>query len=125
MKHLASIAVYICGEQEGDCDCCEEIMSVRHDSVVSWALGGFTLGTVIAVAYVASGASLLVLTEGWARLALYPGFVVGYHTFDLLGYSAAVSLACIAVGCVYSAIASALGSTVRKVASLLRVVEVG
>ncbi len=82
------------------------------------------MGTVMAVAYVASGASLLVVTEDWARLALYPGFVVGYHTFDLLGYSAAVSLACLAVGGVYSAIASAVGTTVRKVVALFRAVKV-
>src|SRR5258706_5430217 len=124
MKHLASPAVYICGDRKVTVTCCEEIMNVRHNSVVGWALGGFALGTVMAVAYVASGASLLVVTEDWARLALYPGFVVGYHTFDLLGYSAAVSLACLAVGGVYSAIASAVGTTVRKVVALFRAVKV-
>ena len=32
---------------------------------------------------------------------------MGHHTFEIIGYSAAVSLACLTVGVVYSAIASA------------------
>src|SRR5437867_2816302 len=92
----------------------ESPMSIRNSAVVGWALGGFSFGTVMALAYVASGASLLLWTEDWTRLALYPGFFVGYHTFDLLGYSAAISSGCIAVGLAYSAIISAVAGVVQK-----------
>jgi hypothetical protein len=51
-------------------------------------------------------------------VALYPGYFVGFHTFDLLGYSAAVSLACLTVGFAYSAIASAIATGLHKVVLL-------
>lgn len=93
-------------------------MKIRNSAVFGSALGGFTVGTVLALAYVCSGASLPLLREGWLRVVLYPGYLVGYHTFDLLGYSAAVSLACLAVGFAYSAVASAIASTLHKVVLL-------
>lgn len=90
-------------------------MNIRNSAVFGSALGGFTIGTIVAVAYVCSGASFLLLTQGWARVALFPGFVVGYHTFDLLGYSAAVSLGCLTVGFAYSAVASAVAGALQKI----------
>jgi hypothetical protein len=93
-------------------------MKIRNSAVFGSALGGFTVGTVMALACVCSGASLPLLREGWARVALYPGYLVGYHTFDLLGYSAAVSLACLTVGFAYSAVASAIATTLSKVVLL-------
>jgi hypothetical protein len=70
--------------------------------------------------YACSGASFLPMANGWAEVAMFPGIVVGYHTFDLVGYSAAVSLACLTVGLVYSGLASAVGSTVRRLISVSR-----
>ncbi|SRR6266446_1180708 len=95
-------------------------MKIRHSVVLAWALAGFSLGTVLAVSYVATGASFLHLRQDWAQVAFYPGFFVGYHTFDVLGYSAAVSLACLAVGFVYSAIASAVAGLVKQLVFLLK-----
>ena len=95
-------------------------MKIRNSVILAWALAGFTLGTVLALGYVASGASLFHLRQDWAQVVFYPGFFVGYHTFDLLGYSAAVSLACLTVGFVYSAIASAVAGLLKQLAFLLR-----
>ena len=95
-------------------------MKIRNSVVLACALVGFTLGTALALGYVASGASFLHLRQDWAQVAFYPGFLVGYHTFDVLGYSAAVSLACLAVGFAYSAIASALAGLIKKAVYLLR-----
>lgn len=93
---------------------------IRNSVVLAWALAGFSLGTMLALAYVASGASFLHLREDWAQVAFYPGFFVGYHTFDLLGYSAAVSLACLAVGFFYSAIASAVAGLIKRLIFIVR-----
>jgi len=97
-------------------------MKIRNSVVLTWALVGFSLGTVLALVYVASGASFLHLRQDWAKVVFYPGLLVGYHTFDFLGYSAAVSLACLAVGFVYSAIASAVAGLIKQIVYLLRMV---
>jgi len=94
-------------------------MKIRNSVVLGWALAGFSVGTILALAYVASGFSLLHLRQDWAQVALYPGFLVGFHTFDLLGYCPAISLACLTVGFAYSAIASAAAGLVKKAAFLL------
>ena len=97
-------------------------MKIRNSIVLGWALAGFSLGTILALAYVASGCSLLHLRQDWAQVVFYPGFLVGYHTFDVLGYSAAVSLACLAVGFAYSAIASAAAGLIKQLVYLLKLV---
>jgi len=96
------------------------IMTVRNKTVWSWALGGFSIGTIVALAYVASGASLVLLNGGWSRVALYPGFIVGFHAFDVVGYSAAVTLGCLTVGAVYSTLALAVGTALGRIPSLSR-----
>src|SRR5882762_10030554 len=95
-------------------------MKIRDRTVLGWALGGFSLGTAMSTVYVFSGASFLPMANGWAQVAMFPGILVEYHTFDLVGYSAAVSLACLTVGLVYSGLASAVGSTVRRMRSVSR-----
>jgi len=97
-------------------------MKIRNSIVLGWALAGFSLGTILALAYVASGSSLLHLRQHWAQVVFYPGFLVGYHTFDVLGYSAAVSLACLTVGFAYSAIASAAAGLIKQLVYLLNLV---
>ena len=86
----------------------------RNTTVFNWALGGFSIGTGVALGYASFGDSLVSLNGTSSAILLGPGFLVGYHTFDLVGYSAAVSFACLAVGFTYSAIASALAALLRK-----------
>ena len=95
-------------------------MNLRNRTVLEWALGGFSLGTAMSTIYACSGAPLLPMANDWAHVAMFPGILVGYHTFDLVGYSTAVSLACLTVGFVYSGLASAVGSTVRRLGSISR-----
>ena len=83
-------------------------MNIGKKAILGWALGGFSVGTILATIYVCSGDSLLFTSDSWAHIALFPGRLVGIHAFDLFGYSAAISLACLTVGLVYSAIASAI-----------------
>src|SRR5258706_9496836 len=87
----------------------------RNCAICSSGLLGFIIGTAIALGYVSSGASLLFLKGAWFRVLLFPGNLVGYELFDLVGYSAAVSLGCLAVGLVYSAIASLFAAFLQKV----------
>jgi hypothetical protein len=95
-------------------------MNIRNRTVLGWALGGFTFGTAMSTIYACSGGSLLELANDWAHVAIFPGILVGYQAFDLVGYSAAVSLACLTVGLVYSGLASAVGSTVGRVGMISR-----
>ena len=86
----------------------------RNGAICSSALLGFIMGTAVALGYVSSGASLIFVKGAWFRILLFPGHLVGCQLFDLVGYSAAVSLACLAVGVVYSAIAFVFGALLRK-----------
>jgi hypothetical protein len=90
-------------------------MKIGKNAVFGWALAGFSLGTILATIYVCLGDSLLFTSGNWAHIALFPGRLVGIHSFDLLGYSAAISLACLAVGLVYSAIASAIAGALWRI----------
>src|SRR6266581_1059351 len=86
-------------------------------AICSSGLLGFIIGTALALGYVSSGASLLFLKGAWFRVLLFPGNLVCYELFDLVGYSAAVSLACFTVGLVYSAIASVFAALLQRVFS--------
>jgi hypothetical protein len=96
-------------------------MKITNSPALKCALAGFALGTGFAVLFTTFGVSLLDLSRGWARLFFYPGYLVGHHTFEIIGYSAAVSLACLTVGVVYSAIASAVAGVLELIRVLLRI----
>ena len=89
----------------------------RNCAICSSGLVGFIVGTVVALGYVTSGASLFFVKEGLFRVLLYPGNFVGYQLFDLVGYSAAMSGACLAVGLAYSALASTVAVVLSKLLS--------
>src|SRR5881227_4039412 len=89
----------------------------RNCAICSSGLLGFIIGTALALGYVSSGASLLFLKGAWFRVLLFPGNLVCYELFDLVGYSAAVSLACLTVGLVYSAIGYLFPTLLRKLLS--------
>ena len=80
----------------------------------SWALGGFSVGTILTLGYITSGASLFFRHHSWSDVAFYPGFLVSYHGFDLMGYNASVSLSCLAVGLAYFVLALAIALVLRK-----------
>jgi hypothetical protein len=90
-------------------------MKIGKKAMVGWALGGFSVGTILTIINVCSGDSLLFSSGNWAHIALFPGRLVGIHTFDLLGYSTAITLACLAVGLVYSAITSAIVGALSRI----------
>ena len=93
---------------------------MKRNCAICSGLLGFIIGTALAVGYVSSGASLLFLKGACFRVLLFPGHLVGYHLFDLVGYSAAISFACLTVGLVYSAIASAIVTLLNKLLSNFR-----
>ena len=99
-------------------------MKITNGPALKCALGGFALGTGLAVLFTMFGVSLLDLSKGWARLFFYPGYLVGHHTFEIIGYSAAVSLACLTVGVVYSAIASAVAGVLELIRAVMRMPRV-
>jgi hypothetical protein len=99
-------------------------MRISNSAALKCALAGFAFGTCLALVFTTFSVSLLDLSKGWARLLFYPGWLVGHHTFEVLGYSAAISLACLTVGVVYSAIASAVAGVLELVRALSRMPRV-
>lgn len=94
--------------------------SMKRNSAICSGLMGFIIGTAFGLGYVSSGASLLFLKGAWFRVLLFPGHLVGYQLFDLVGYNAAISFACLAIGLVYSAIASLIFAAFNRVLSTIR-----
>ena len=89
-------------------------MKIGKSAVFEWGLMGFILGTILSTAYGCSGDSMFHATNRWAQMALFPGKWVGTMAFNLMGYSPALSLACLTVGVVYSAIASTIAGALWR-----------
>ncbi len=78
--------------------------SGRHRQLSTFVLGAF-IGCIAVVVYLACGGDTFLFVPGWAQVAFYPGFFVGYSTYRLVGESAAVYVGALAVGLSYGVVA--------------------
>jgi hypothetical protein len=70
------------------------------------AAAGFALGITLASAYLLLDGRYFLSIPRWAHIVFYPGFFVGYTTYDLgLSQNISIAVGVFAVGLAYAALA--------------------